>query len=228
VLATTAVPVSLGEGVRDPDREAVFVGLLEDVNAEHVFSSVVVDPELLLQPRALAHIALYGGVWLGDPEWVPAVGAFQTRSEEIVTSVRIERGSDRVLLARSTGLRISVSNSLDLAVIVRVSAEPRSPILRAEGPVDLTVEPNATASAYIPVEAIANGEVRVLTELHSVNGIPIDSDYANITVRAEWEGVGTLVFVLVLVGVFAAGIIRLILRRRKARAVAADTEGSGD
>ncbi|WP_166869617.1 DUF6049 family protein [Salinibacterium sp. ZJ70] len=228
VLATAPAPVSLGEGVRDADREAVFVGLLEDVNAEHVFSSVVVEPELLLQPRGLEHIALYGGVWIGDPAWGPAVGAFETRSSEIVTSVRIERGSDRVLLARSTGLRISVSNALDLAVIVRVSAAPRSPILRAEGPVDLTVEPNATASAYIPVEAIANGEVRVLTALHSVSGIPIDSDFANITVRAEWENVGTLVFVLVLVGVFAAGIIRVILRRRKARALAAHPEGSGD
>ncbi|WP_167050738.1 DUF6049 family protein [Salinibacterium sp. ZJ77] len=228
VLATPAVPVSLGEGVRDTDREGVFVQLLEDMNAEKVFSSVVVEPELLLEPRTLAHIALYGGVWIGDPEWGPAVGAFETRSEEIVTSVRIERGSDRVLLARSTGLRISVSNALDLAVVVRVSADPRSPILRAEGPVDLTVEPNATASAYIPVEAIANGKVRVVTALHSVSGIPIDSDFANITVRAEWEGVGTLVFVLVLVGIFAAGIIRLILRRRKARALAADSEGSGD
>ena len=228
VLATTPTPAALGDAVRDEEREAVFVDLLGDVDAEQVFSSVVVAPELLLEPRNLAHIALYGAAWIEDSEWDDAVGAFETRSEAIVTSVRIERGSDRVLLARSTGLRVSVSNALDLAIVVRVSAVPRSPILRAEGPVDLTVEPNATASAYIPVEAIANGEVRVLTSLSSVSGIAVDSDYANITVRAEWEGIGTLVFVLLLVGIFVAGIIRLILLRRKARVREEDTEGSGD
>ncbi len=224
VLAAPATPVSLGEGVRDADREAVFTGLIENAAAEQVFSSVVVEPSLLLEPRRLARIALYSGSWIGDPTWTDAVDAFRERSDEIVSSIAIERGSDLVLLARNTELRVSVSNALDLPITVRVSVDARSPIVRIDGPVDLVVEPNSTASAYLPVEAIANGDVRVLAALHSPSGVQIDSGFSNISVRAEWETLGTLVFVLVLVAVFAAGIVRLIIRRRKARRAA---EGGG-
>ena len=221
VLASPASAATLGEPVRDADREAVFTELVADVAAETAFATVLVDPRPLLDPRSLERIALYGVTWLGDPAWTGSVTAFQTRSTEILDSIHIERGSDLVLLARNTGFRVAVSNALDLPVTVRVTLDPRSPLLRAEGTVDLTIEPNATASAYVPVEAIANGEVRVFTSITSPAGVPLDSGFANITVRAEWETVGTLVFVLGMVVVFAAGIIRLIVKRRKARAEAA-------
>lgn len=221
VLASPTTTAALGEGIRDTDREAVFTSLVDDVAAEAQFSTVLADSAALLDPRRLENIALYAVAWVGDDAWPDAVAAFRERSDQIVTSVRIERGSDLVLLARNTGFRVSVSNALDLPITVRVSLDPRSPILRSEETVDLTVEPNATASAYVPVEAIANGDVRVITSLESPAGVPIDSGFANISIRAEWENLGTLAFVLVLIVVFAAGIIRIVLRRRKARREAA-------
>ena len=40
---------------------------------------------------------------------------------------------------------------------------------------------------------------------------------ASVTVHAEWEGIGTLVVALVLGFIFVAGLLRLILIRRRAR-----------
>lgn len=222
VLASPTSPASVSEGSRNLEREAVFAALTPLVDAERTFSNVVVDPAALLDPRRLQLLSLYGIGWIDDPEWAEAVTAFRERSEEIVNSVRIERGSDVVLLARSAGLRVSISNALDLPVVVNVTIDPRSPILRSEGSRGLTVDPNATGSVYLPVQSIANGDARVLTSVSSLNGQPIDSSVLNVSVRAEWETLGTLIFVLVLVLVFAAGVIRIFVKRLGARNAAAE------
>ena len=228
ILDTTATSASLADAAADEDREQVFTSLADDAAAELTFSSVVVDPAPLLDTRGLARIALYANGWRPDETgWNEAVDAFHTDSEAILSSVRIERGSDVVLLARNTDFRVAVSNELPYAISVLVGVRPQSPILRVEGDVELTVEPQSTGSARVPVEAVANGDVIVQTTLHSPTGVPIDSAFVRVTAQAEWEGIGTTVFVAILLIVFGAGIVRLILRRRRARASAA-VDGESD
>ncbi len=223
ILATEPTPASLPEAAADADREQVFTSLAEAAANETTFSSVVVDPAPLLDTRALDRIALYGNGWRADAtSWGVAVDAFHARSDAILSSVQIERGSDVVLLARNTDFRVSVSNELPYAINVRVGITPQSPILRVEGDVELVVEPQSTGSARVPVEAVANGDVMVQATLHSPTGVPIDSAFVRVTAQAEWEGIGTTVFVAILLIVFGAGIVRLILRRRRARAAAAE------
>ncbi|MCS0500065.1 DUF6049 family protein [Protaetiibacter mangrovi] len=219
ILATAAVPGGIDDGTATPDRDAVFTGLADDAAAETSFSTVLDDPSVLLDERRLERIALYGLAWTASTSaWDRAVSDFHTRSAEIQSSVQLQSGSDVALLARNAEFKVAVSNSLPYAVTVRVVVDPQSPILRADRAIDLTVEPESTGTALVPVEAVANGEVEVLTSITSPTGVPLDSGHASVTVHAEWEGIGTLVIVIVLALVFAAGILRLVITRRRARA----------
>ncbi len=225
ILTTPAIAGQLGEGVAAPERDAIFTELAADAAAETAFSSVLADPGVLLDPRRLERVALYSLAWEQDAEgWTAAVEAFRERSTEILGSVKLEQGSDVALLARNADLKVSVSNALPYAVTVTVTVNPRSPILRANGSKELTIEPESTGTARLPVEAIANGEVRVLTSITSPTGVPLDSGHASVTVRAEWEGIGTLVVVIVLAIVFAAGVVRIVLKRRRSRRADADPD----
>jgi hypothetical protein len=128
------------------------------------------------------------------------------------------------LLAAHANIKIAVSNALPYAVNVRVTVDPQRPILRVVESQLITVEPESTATAVIPVEAVANGQVTVLTSIASPTGVPLDSGHASVAVHAEWEGIGTLVVVVVLVLIFVAGLLRLIVTRRRARRARAEEE----
>ncbi len=218
ILATTPVAGRVTEGVASEERAAAFTELAADAAAETAFSSVLDDPAPLLDPRRLERIALYALAWHDDDAgWTEAVAAFRERSNEIVTSVKLEQGSDMALLAAHANVKIAVSNSLPYPVNVRVTVDPQGPILRVLESQLITVEPESTATAVIPVEAVANGQVTVLTSIESPTGVPLDSGHASVAVHAEWEGIGTLVVIVVLVLIFVAGLLRLIVTRRRAR-----------
>jgi hypothetical protein len=218
ILATTPVAGRVTEGVTREERAAAFTELAADAAAETAFSSVLDDPAPLLDPRRLERIALYALAWHDDDAgWTEAVAAFRERSNEIVTSVKLEQGSDMALLAAHANVKIAVSNSLPYPVNVRVTVDPQGPILRVLESQLITVEPESTATAVIPVEAVANGQVTVLTSIESPTGVPLDSGHASVAVHAEWEGIGTLVVIVVLVLIFVAGLLRLIVTRRRAR-----------
>lgn len=228
ILATPAVDAQLGDGTSTPERDAEFAALAAAAGSEAAFSSVLDDASVLLDPRRLERIALYSLSWGDDAaSWAKAVQDFRDRSAEILGSVKLEQSSDVALLARNADLKVTVSNALPWAVTVRVTADPQGPLLRAREPKDVTIEPESTGTARIPVEAIANGEVTVLTSLTSPTGVPLDAGHASVTVRAEWEGIGTLAVVIVLVLIFAAGIVRLVVIRRRARRAAATDAESG-
>lgn len=218
ILATTPGTGVLAEVDADEQHDAVFTSLAQAAADERAFSSVLADPAPLLDPRRLERLALYASAWSADDAgWAKATNAFRTRSNDIVTSVRLEQGSDLALLAAHANVKIAVSNALPFPVTVRVTADPLGGILRVLDDQVLTLEPESTASAQLPVEAVANGQVTMLTSLQSPTGVELDSGRASVAVHAEWEGIGTLVVALVLGFIFVAGLLRLILIRRRGR-----------
>lgn len=216
LLTSRAVPsAKLGAGPDTEEREAVVSALTVAASRERAFSSVLVDRSQLLDPRRLERIALYSTGWIDDrAAWLLATEAFTERSTEILGSVRIERGNDVVLLARNTDLRVAVSNALPYPVKVRVSVHPQRPLLQVEGDVELTVEPESTGAAQVPVEAVTNGDVAVRVTVTSPTGVSIDTGFTRLTLQAEWEGIGTGIVVALLALVFGAGLVRVFIRRR--------------
>ena len=119
-----------------------------------------------------------------------------------------------------------MSNSLPYPVTVRVSITPQRPLIRVmQNQVLLEIEPDATKTAFIPVEAITNGVVTIQVEISSPTGVPIDSGFVRARLQAEWETVGTVVVLVIILLIFALGIARTIVKRRRAKAAAAEPRG---
>src|SRR4029450_2982924 len=105
-----------------------------------------------------------------------------------------------------------VSNALPYPVSVRVSITPQRPLIRViDNYVLLEIEQDATKTAFIPVEAIANGVVTIQVVLTSRAGVPVDRGFVRARLQAEWETVGTVVVLAIIVLIFGFGIVRTIV-----------------
>ena len=222
LAATIARPTTSATVIDHPEeggRLSVIESALNGVAAEDRFATVLTDPLLITAPRRLELLALLAVSWLPDPDgWAASSANFLARSSEIVTSVRITHGSDLVLLSRSTEVRVAVSNSLPHPVTVLVTIRPQRPLIRViENQVLLEIEPDATKTAFIPVEAIANGVVTIQVAITSPTGVPVDSGFVRARLQAEWETVGTVVVVVIIALIFGLGIARTIVKRRRAK-----------
>ena len=117
--------------------------------------------------------------------------------------MQITHGSDLLLLSRSTEVRVAVSNALPYPVTCPGVDHPAAPAHPGDRePVLLEIEPDATKTAFIPVEAIANGVVTIQVDITSPTGVPIDSGFVRARLQAEWETVGTVVVLVIIVLVF--------------------------
>jgi hypothetical protein len=217
-----AVDATVTDHPEAAGRLSVIESALSAVAAEAQFATVLTDPLLITAPRRLDLLALLSVSWLPDQDgWAASSATFLARSAELLSSVRITHGSDLLLLSRSTEVRVAVSNSLPYPVTVRITITPQRPLLRVmENQVLLEVEQDATKTAFIPVEAIANGVVTIHVELTSPTGVPIDSGFVRARLQAEWETVGTVVILGIIVLIFGFGIVRTVLKRRRAKAAA--------
>jgi Family of unknown function (DUF6049) len=148
-------------------------------------------------------------------------------STTLLQSVRLAPSSDIRLLGDSESIRIAVINDLDQPVTAHIQVRSLSPNLTVEEPhVTLKIEPNYQRTASVPVQAISNGEVQLAIGLTTKTRVPVGkTTLVPATVQAGWEGPFTLIAGILVVLVFAAGILRTVLRRRKARALA-ETEAA--
>lgn len=195
------------------------------------FSSVLADPTLITGPRRLALLGLLAQSWHSNQAgWNDALTQHSDDNMVILNSVHIPDSSTITLLQEKGNLPIAVKNELDFPVTVYVTVQPDRAILRVpQNRVELTIEPRSQAKASIPVESIANGEVRTTVSLTSRTNVPISTPtVVGLNVQAGWETAATLVLAAVVVVLFGAGIWRTVRRRRKARAAPAPavTEGS--
>lgn len=235
LAASTTGEASLVEGQSDPDRVQVVRSLLAAEADEQLFATIAADPDRLTAPRRLALLALLDIAWADNPAgWETATDDFLTTSVDIRESVQIVTASPFTLLADTATLPIPVSNSLNQAVTVYVTVRPETAQLAVtDSFVELTIEPNSQGKASIPVQAISNGTVQVLMTLSGASGVPVGQPaITEINVQAGWETPIVLVIGGLVVAVFAIGLVRNILRRRRVSTdpASADgqTGGSGD
>lgn len=218
LLADSADEATVIDSPQDPARIDPVARMLEAEAAEERFASVVASPGTITAPRRLQLLALLSTAWLHNPSgWTTATDAFLTESVGLRSSVQVVAYSSFNLLADSAALPISVTNDLDQAVTVYITVRPETAQLAVtDSRVELVVEPNSQAKGQIPVQAVSNGTVQVLITLSSATGIAIgDPAVAEINVQAGWETPIVLVIAAIVVLVFAVGIVRNILRRRR-------------
>jgi len=218
LLAEPADEATVIDSPQDPARIDPVARMLEAEAAEERFASVVASPGTITAPRRLQLLALLSTAWLHNPAgWTTATDSFLSDSEDLRSSVQVVAYSSFNLLADSAALPISVTNDLDQAVTVYITVRPETAQLAVtDSRVELVVEPNSQAKGQIPVQAVSNGTVQVLITLSSGTGVAIgDPAVAEINVQAGWETPIVLVIAAIVVLVFAVGIVRNILRRRR-------------
>lgn len=191
------------------------------------FSSILTDPAPLTGERRLSLLALSSNSWV-DPatDWTTAVDAWLAQSNAILTSVQIAESSTLNFFQDNGNLPIAVSNQLDYPVTVYVTVRSATGILVVTNSrVPVEIEAGSQARASIPVQSIANGQASLQVSLSSQSNVAIGAPKTITTnVAAGWETTATFVIAALLVVLFIAGILRTVVKRRKARADEADAE----
>ena len=182
------------------------------------FATIVEDPTTITAPRRLALLGLLSIGWIGNEgTWSTAVQRQLDSSDDLRSSVGIVTTSPFTLLADNGTLPIPVSNQLDQPVTVYLTVRPLTGKLAvSDSRVEVKIEPNAQARAQVPVQAISNGSVQVVMTLTSGSSTSIGQPaVTEINVQAGWETPIVLAIGAVVVLVFAGGLVRNIVRRRR-------------
>ncbi len=226
----TLVPLSAALDGRDSSEATLIPGaqgeqrlaeagrMLVAEAADARFATIVQDASTITAPRRLAMLGLLSVGWIGsEGTWGTAVQRHIDGSDSLLSSVGIVTTSPFTLLADNGTLPIPVSNQLDESVTVSLTVRPLTAKLAVSEPrVEVTIEPRAQARAQVPVQAISNGSVQVVMTLTSATGESIGQPaITEINVQAGWETPIVLVIGAVVVLVFAGGLVRNIVRRRR-------------
>ena len=158
--------------------------------------------------------------WADTPTaWLAATTGFVQSSTTLRDSVKIVQTSSITPWADRASLPVTISNDLNQSVTVYVTVRPLTPLLKVENSfVAITVEPRSQRKAQIPVQSLSNGTVQLEVSLHRSSGVNVgETAYVSTVVQAGWETPVTIGFAVAVVLVFAAGIARTIVRRRRAR-----------
>ena len=221
LLGGDVSPATVIDQPHSPDELALMRQLLDARAAEAQFAAIAEDPLAITSARRLDLLALQSIGWRGNtPGWPVVVANDLAASTELRSAVQVASTGDFNFLAAAAPLPIAVANNLNQPVTVYVTVRPDTGLLTVEkARVELKIEPNSQASAMIPAQAVSNGVVGVTVSLSSSSGVPIgEASRARINVQAGWETPIVIVIASLVVAVFGGGIVRNILRLRKAAA----------
>ena len=226
LLGADASPATVIDQPHSPEQLALMRRLLDAQTAEAQFAEIAEDPLAIISSRRLGLLALQSSGWRSNTAgWPSIVTSDLVISTELRSAVQVASTGDVNFLAAAAPLPIAVANKLDQPVTVFVTVRPDTGLLTVgETRIELEIEPNSQASAMIPAQAVSNGVVGVTVSLSSASGVPIgEASRARINVQAGWETPIVIVIASLVVAVFGGGLVRNILRLRKAAA----SKGSG-
>jgi hypothetical protein len=217
LAAQSAVTTLTSEA--DTDRALDLQSMLADEPVLGQFATMLDDPQQLLSPKRI-QIMRASSVGLGGAAYDDAVAAVGDATLATLQAVDIPPASTIQLLSANADLPFSVRNDLPWPVNIRLSVEPSDPRLEVDSPQEATVQPGTTTRIKVPVSArVGSGELNLRLQLSSPTGVTIGQvETVRVSVRAEWETIGLVVFGALIVLLLGLGTIRTIVRRRRERA----------
>jgi len=228
VATLPASEVSLIAPTVDTARVDEVRDLLGDEQDIDRFASILEQPELLTGRERAELLQVTNVSWTGDAAR-QAVADHRAATRTTLDSVGI-LSSDFRLVSSSAPLRPWVRNDLPWPVTVVMSVRTNDARLRVQDRTTVDAQASANTRVEVPVEArIANGEVSVDLQLFSSSGVAIGSPQAvDVEVRAEWENIGIVVVIALIVGFLSLGVVRTVARRRRLRAEEASPRAPDD
>ncbi|MFB4349861.1 DUF6049 family protein [Microbacterium sp. CR_7] len=215
ILAAPAATTTLAT---EPDsaRGTDLQRMLADEAVLGEFSTILDDPQDMLSPKRM-QIMRATAVGLGVKAFNDAVADVKEATRDTLAAVDIPPASTIQLLSANADLPFSVRNDLPWPVNVRLTVSPSDPRLDVQSVTDATLQPGATTRIKVPVSArVGSGELRLGLQLSSPTGVPISQpESVRVSVRAEWETIGLVLFGALIVLLLGLGTIRTIVRRRR-------------
>jgi hypothetical protein len=180
------------------------------IKATTTHSNVIANAEL----GVLKSLSLSNRV---DPHYrAEQTSAARDAANTVLAAVTVTSGSRLLLVSSSGAVPITVSNALDVPVIVRLTVTSLSPILHTNEQPTVTIEAKSDTTVKVPVTAISSGDVDVSVALRTETGATLAvAETLRVRVRAAWGNLTTGVFTVALVGLLIAGLVRTIGRGRK-------------
>ncbi|MCW4457327.1 DUF6049 family protein [Microbacterium sp. MPKO10] len=212
--------VALVDKKQSDDRIAAFTRLNSADDDIASFATALEDPSVLIGRHDAAKLTVSSIGWRSDLDgWADAVTEFEEGTQDVLSSVTIVQSSPILMIADQISIKISVRNSLDLPVQVVMKASPDNPRLAVESSKLTEIPAKTQQTVAIPVTArLGNGDVNLRLNLYSADGVALTgSSTVPVTVRADWERIGTIILIGAVVLLFVFGVIRTVLRRRRER-----------
>ncbi|WP_133541404.1 DUF6049 family protein [Microbacterium sp. BK668] len=207
----------------DDARVAAASGLVSGEEQLTQFASVLDDPSQITGRERNEILQLLGEGWRSDPEaWGVALSAHREATVATLGSVGILRASPIQLITSGAIIPVWIRNDLPYPVNVTLLAAPDDLRLEVQESTQVVAQPQSNTRVEVPVQAqIGSGDVTIALELRSPTGVRIgEPQVREVHVRADWEGIGLVILAVLAVGFVLLGVVRTILRRRRARAEA--------
>lgn len=221
-VADNAAPsASIVDKSQDADAIESIASLLRLEGTDASFAQIADDPSRVTSSRRLNLLATLSNSWAAEPDGrTGAIATYRAESAELRGAVKIVKSSSITLWADRGSLPVIVENLLDQPVTVYITVRPLTPLITVDDTrFELVVGPGSQSKAQVPVQSISNGVVELEISLHGAASQQIgNTTYVSTNVQAGWETPFTIGVGVLVVLVFVAGIVRTILRLRRARA----------
>ncbi|MFM5951610.1 MAG: DUF6049 family protein [Micrococcales bacterium] len=147
-------------------------------------------------------------------EFAPAAQTLATQTLPEF-EISIVPGSHINLVSSASRVPVQIRNGYDTDIRIFIWVRPSNLSVKMPKVFEFTAAANTTSNAAIPVEAIANGEVRLNVWLTSFSGVKIGkSTNLEMTVRRDVEGSILIAFFVVVGALGAIGTSRMLKRNK--------------
>ncbi|WP_309065990.1 DUF6049 family protein [Microbacterium sp.] len=214
-------------GEPDAARAEALTAMLADEQRLVTFSTVLEEPSLLLAPHRIRMLRAIGA-GLGEEEFSAASARLAQRTIDTLNAVSVQQPKPVQLFTSAAPLPVWVRNDLPWPVKVSLSSQPSDPRLDIQPLTEVEALESSSTRVDVPIEArVASGEVQVTFRLFSPTGVPVGQPTtADVTLRADWEGIGLVILGGLISVLFVLGLVRTVLRRRRVDAAA--TKGNDE
>lgn len=153
-----------------------------------------------------------------DDDWASAVQATTDDATTQLAKVAITSTTNVTLVSGSSQIPVAVRNDTSQPVTVQVRVAPSSGRVVTDSPVPLTIDAHTSATAQVPVRAIANGSVTLNISITNDAGDRIGEIVARpMDVQAQWESIGLAIATGAVALLFGFGVFRSVMRAHRER-----------
>jgi hypothetical protein len=218
VRASRFVPAVVTEGTAVTFHDiptAAIRSLMAQHRLDRQVSEMALDPHAITFPR-LRRLCVVAGLVATDDFPAAARGYVRTAQtyEEFVS---FSLGSDFIVLADSTELPLTITNSSVTDITVIASVNAISGIVSIATPNQtVTIPAGSSARVTVPMVSVANGKTSLRATLTTTSGIAVSEPvFVEIDVQAQWEAITLVTFIAIVASIMGIGIARTVRDRRR-------------